>query len=165
MNLIWKLQAFYLGSHTKKNNLDVKQFELHRNTPPPKNSWNPFTGERLSDQVKSLSRVRLFATPWTVAYHTPSMGVSRQEYWSGLPFPSRGFSQPRDQTRVSCIVGRFFTVWATCGHERNCTTWLGSTSKDVAVKPTRRSHMSVNKGHLKRPGKAKAKSRDVVQGV
>ena len=40
-------------------------------------------------KVKSLSRVWLFATPWTVAYHTPpSMGFSRQEYWSGLPFPS-----------------------------------------------------------------------------
>ena len=40
-------------------------------------------------KVKSLSRVRLFATPWTVAYQAPpSMGFSRQEYWSGLPFPS-----------------------------------------------------------------------------
>ena len=40
-------------------------------------------------KVKSLSRVRLFATPWTVAYHAlPSMGFSRKEYWSGLPFPS-----------------------------------------------------------------------------
>ena len=39
--------------------------------------------------MKSLSRVRLFATPWTVAYHAPSsVGFSRQEYWSGLPFPS-----------------------------------------------------------------------------
>ena len=42
-------------------------------------------------RVKSLSRVRLFATPWTVAYQAPpSMGFSRQEYWSGLPFPSPG---------------------------------------------------------------------------
>ena len=42
-------------------------------------------------KVKSLSRVRLFATPWTVAYQaSPSMGFSRQEYWSGLPFPSPG---------------------------------------------------------------------------
>ena len=41
--------------------------------------------------VKSLSRVQLFATPWTVAYQAlPSMGFSRQEYWSGLPFPSPG---------------------------------------------------------------------------
>ena len=40
-------------------------------------------------KVKSLSRVRLFATPWTVAYQAPpSMGFSRQGYWSGLPFPS-----------------------------------------------------------------------------
>ena len=39
--------------------------------------------------VMSLSRVQLFATPWTVAYQAPlSMEVSRQYYWSGLPFPS-----------------------------------------------------------------------------
>ena len=42
-------------------------------------------------KVKSFSCVRLFATPWTVAYQAPlSMGFSRQEYWSGLPFPSPG---------------------------------------------------------------------------
>ena len=41
--------------------------------------------------MKSLSRVRLFATLWTVAYQAPlSVGFSRQEYWSGLPFPSPG---------------------------------------------------------------------------
>ena len=41
--------------------------------------------------VKSLSRVLLFATLWTVARQAPlSMGFSRQEYWSGLPFPSPG---------------------------------------------------------------------------
>ena len=40
-------------------------------------------------KVKSLSHVRLLATPWTAAYQAPpSMGVSRQEYWSGLPLPS-----------------------------------------------------------------------------
>ena len=40
-------------------------------------------------KVKSLSHVQLFVTPWTVAYHAPpSLGFSRQEYWSGLPFPS-----------------------------------------------------------------------------
>ena len=42
-------------------------------------------------KVKPLSRVRLFATPWTVAYQAPpSRGFSRQECWSGLPFPSPG---------------------------------------------------------------------------
>ena len=42
-------------------------------------------------KVKSLSCVLLFATSWTIAYQAPlSMGFSRQEYWSGLPFPSPG---------------------------------------------------------------------------
>ena len=42
-------------------------------------------------EVESLSCVRLFATPWTVAYKAPlSMEFSRQEYWSGLPLPSPG---------------------------------------------------------------------------
>ena len=41
--------------------------------------------------MKSLSRVRLFVTLWTVAHQAPpSMGFSRQEYWSGLPFPLPG---------------------------------------------------------------------------
>ena len=40
-------------------------------------------------KMKLLSRVQLFVTPWTVAYQVPlSMGFSRQEYWSELPFPS-----------------------------------------------------------------------------
>ena len=47
--------------------------------------------QRLGMKVKSLSRVQLFVTPWTVAYQDPlSMGFSRQEYWSGVPFPSPG---------------------------------------------------------------------------
>ena len=42
-------------------------------------------------QVKLLSRVRLLATPWTAAHQAPpSMGFSRQEYWSGVPLPSPG---------------------------------------------------------------------------
>ena len=42
-------------------------------------------------KVKSLSRVRLLATPRTVAYQAPpSMEISRQEYWSELPFPAPG---------------------------------------------------------------------------
>ena len=44
-----------------------------------------------SAKVKSLSRVQLFETPWSIAHQAPlSMGFSRQEYWSGLPFPSQG---------------------------------------------------------------------------
>ena len=42
-------------------------------------------------KVKLLSYVGLFATPWTVAHQDPQfMGLSRHEYWSGLPFPSPG---------------------------------------------------------------------------
>ena len=44
-------------------------------------------------KVKSLSHVQLFATPWTAAYQAPpSMGFSRQEYWSGVPLPSPSYS-------------------------------------------------------------------------
>ena len=63
-------------------------------------------------EVKSLSRIRIFATPWTVAYQALSMGFSRILEWVAISFP-RGSSQPRDQTWVSRIAGRCFTVWAT----------------------------------------------------
>ena len=52
-------------------------------------------------KVKLLSHVPLFVTPWTEAYHAPpSMGFSRQEYWSGLPFPS-----PEDLPNPGTDVG------------------------------------------------------------
>ena len=56
-------------------------------------------------KVKSLSRVQLFATLWTVAYKAPqSMGFSRQEYWSGLPFPSPGdLSDPGIEPRSPAL--------------------------------------------------------------
>ena len=59
-----------------------------------------------------LSRVWLFATPWTVARQAPlSMGFSWQEYWSGLPFPPPGGSSwPRDQTCTSALAGGFLTA-------------------------------------------------------
>ena len=48
-----------------------------------------FSAWKWKVKVKSLSRVRLLATPWTAAYQAPpSMGFSRQEYWSGVPLPS-----------------------------------------------------------------------------
>ena len=47
--------------------------------------------EQWEVSVKLLSSVRLFVTPWTIAHQAPpSMEFSRQEYWSGLPFPSPG---------------------------------------------------------------------------
>ena len=45
---------------------------------------------------------------------SPAHGILRQEYWSGLPFPSPGnLPLPRNQTWVSCIAGRFFIIWTT----------------------------------------------------
>ena len=65
--------------------------------------------------ASSLSPVQVFATPWTVAHKAPlSMGLSRQEYWSGLTPFSRGSSQPRDRTRVSCTADRFFRQILYC---------------------------------------------------
>ena len=56
-------------------------------------------------RAQSLSHAQIFVTPSTVAHQAPlSMGFSRQEYQSGLPFPTPGdLSYSRDQTRVSCI--------------------------------------------------------------
>ena len=52
---------------------------------------SPRDQRRKEKKVKSLSHVSLFATPWTVAHQAPpSMEFSREEYWSGLPFPSPG---------------------------------------------------------------------------
>ena len=56
-----------------------------------KNSKMCIRTKKKSEKVKELSCAQLFATPWTVAYQAlPTMVFSRQEYWSGLPFPSPG---------------------------------------------------------------------------
>ena len=58
-------------------------------------------------KVKSLSRVRLLATPWTAAYQAPpSMGFAMQEYWSGVPSPYQLFSQP---SKMGAII--ILTLW------------------------------------------------------
>ena len=66
----------------------------------------------------SLSRVRLLVTPWAVPYYSPP-GISQAGVleWVAISF-SRGSSQPRDRSQVSCIIGRSFTIWATkeCSH-------------------------------------------------
>ena len=68
-------------------------------------------------KVKSLSRVRLLATPWTAAYQaSPPMGFSRQEYWSGLPLPSlKGELDLPFKTIalvwVGCVLCLFITLY------------------------------------------------------
>ena len=70
----------------------------------------------LGEDAMRMPECQLFVTPWTVARQAPlSMGLSRQEYWSGLPFPPAGdlpdpgteLTSPR---LVSCIAGGFFTT-------------------------------------------------------
>ena len=70
--------------------------------------WWP-QGEVKWSEVKSLSRVQLLATPWTAGYQAPpSMGFSRQEYWSGLPLPSSGELPGH---KVRCLLLRVFRRW------------------------------------------------------
>ena len=62
--------------------------------------------------IQLLSHVRHFATLWTIDHQTPlSMGFSRQEYWSGLPFPSPGdLPNPVMESGSPVLAGRFFTT-------------------------------------------------------
>ena len=63
-------------------------------------------------KVKSLSRFQLFATPWTAAYQAPpSMGFSRQEYWSGVPLPSLVYEAVYPKTKpTKSKIGKNGTV-------------------------------------------------------
>ena len=75
--------SLWQGWECGKENVQMGRLQM--------NSELFFAGLLQRSEVKSLSRVRLSVTPWTVAHQAPpSMGFSRQEYWSGLPFPSPG---------------------------------------------------------------------------
>ena len=93
--------------------------------------------EHLLLLLSHFSCVRLCATPQTAAYQAPlSLGFSRQEYWSGLVFPSQGnLPNPEIETgsHVSCIAGRFFTDLSYHGIPAE----LSKILKDNAVKVLR----------------------------
>ena len=83
-NLISGSSAF------SKPSLNTWKFSVHTMLKASLKDFEHYFASMWSE-VKSLSRVRLFATPWNVAYQAPpSMGFSRHECWSGLPFPSPG---------------------------------------------------------------------------
>ena len=65
--------------------------------------------------ISVLSHLQLSATPWTIARQAPlSIGFSRQEYWSGLPFPPLGdLPDPGTEPASSALAGGFFTTCAT----------------------------------------------------
>ena len=64
-------------------------------------------------KVKSLSRVRLFTTPWSAAYQAPpSMGFSRQGYWSGVPLPSPVKSHTSSQIQLCIrVTWELYKIW------------------------------------------------------
>ena len=80
-------------------------------------------------KVKSLSRIRLLETPWTAAHQAPpSMGFSRQEYWSGVPLPSprEGLRKVRKQSFLNKLGtsniywrGNFFGITLYKGTSNN----------------------------------------------
>ena len=97
MKCVWRKEWI-----SGKNELSVFKTEIHfliifiiLMFMGKENFWNRYVskdeGSMKWSEVKSLSRVWLFATLWTVAHQAPpSMGFSRQEYWSGLTFPFPG---------------------------------------------------------------------------
>ena len=106
----------------------------------------------VSVSIQSLSRVRFFLTPWTSARQAPlSMGLSRQEYWSGLPFPSPGLlptqrSNPRLQHGQAdslplCHLGSFWFYCRLFNVAENCETGLKVNFSHSFVHSTRSLQM------------------------
>ena len=88
-----------MGLRTVRHNITTEHTHRH-------NSKGQGTHTHTHTQ-KSLSHVRLFATPWIVAHQAPwSMGFSRHEYWSGLPFPS-----PRDGSGARKVQRRYLSIF------------------------------------------------------
>ena len=99
-----KMKKFYTVSKNKTGSycgsdheLLIAKFRLKwkkvdKNTRPFRYDQNQIPYDyTVKVKVKSLSHLQLFATPWTITYQDlPTMGFPRQEYWSGLPFPSPG---------------------------------------------------------------------------
>ena len=76
-------------------------------------------------KVKSFSHVWLLATPWTAAYQAPpSMGFSRQEYWSGVPWP---FPESRSVVSNSFWLHGLYSPWNSPGQYTGHLNWIGPT--------------------------------------
>ena len=108
-----------LLSHFSRVQLCATPWTAAHQAPRPRDSPGKNTGvdchfllQCMKVKVKSLSRVRLLATPLTAAHQAPpSMGFSRQEYWSGVPLPSPNVyakvtqkSQKTKQTSTTVLI-------------------------------------------------------------
>ena len=102
-----------------------------------------------SVKVKSLSHVRLFVTPWTIAYQAPlSMGFSRQKYWSGVPLPSLGdlagyiiISLCLETVHLIFKIGSSFTLLILWDLDTLIT--IGSHKARHLTSPIRSSHLRI----------------------
>ena len=97
-------------------------------------------------KVKSLSHIWVFETPWTAAYQAPlSVGVSRQEYWSGLPLPSPG----TQQTQKKWLWNLTIIFWASSMISRAQTVSLVKLRArwlEVFFQVTRHKNIQIRKG-------------------
>ena len=76
----------------------------------------------------SLSHIRLFTTPWTAAHQAPpSMGFSRQQYWSGVPLPSLFHLLSSSNSQIN--------LWDRYYHEPLCSKWEGWGPEEEALYP------------------------------
>ena len=91
----------------------LKWKKVDKNTRPFRYDQNQIPYDyTVKVKVKSLSHVQLFATPWTITYQDlPTMGFPRQEYWSGLPFPSPVIKYEVIEMKLLSCVLLFATPW------------------------------------------------------
>ena len=102
------------------------------------NNWvpSPKHSEWMVVELSCLSYVQLFATPWTVAHQAPlSMGFSRQEYWSGLPFPS-----PEDIPDPGIKPVSLISPVSAEGSFTTSTTWKLLSGPEKWSLPTKAKH-------------------------
>ena len=86
-------------------------------------------------KVKSLSHVRLLATPWTAVYYVPpSMGFSRQEDWSGVPLPSLQWTWLWANSRRQRRIGKAGMLQSQGCKEWDTTYWLNNNKKKLEAR-------------------------------
>ena len=89
-------------------------------------------------QITRFRSIKRPEHPWTVAHQAPlSMGSPRQQYWSGLPFPPPGDLPDQGSNpcliQVSCIVGRFFTIFQSLEYVK---AYFSSNLTNLFVSPS-----------------------------